>query len=141
MILDDEWLLRDLVGSDEKLKWHVWGVNEMSLRVLTSTLDWNWGLRLASSAGNLILASYTVKRGANVLELALMHACASGQNQMVNFLINLGADSWDLGLSCACTRGDRDLVDLMINKGATTCYSSHCPGHEFKGGAHGRDTN
>jgi hypothetical protein len=163
MILDDEWLLRDLVALDEEVKWQVVGVNEASVRAIEVKGYPEWRLQDGCRWGSLWLVRLAVSRGAANWDAGLHGACQGGQRDLVNLMIDQGATNWnhgiwgacegghrdlvdlmiekggainwDLGLGGACWEGHRELVDMMIEKGATSCYSGRCPGHEFNEGA------
>jgi hypothetical protein len=168
MILDDEWLLRDLLELDWKRRWQVIGVNEVATRVIgmkhglnifldygckwgnlwlvkfaedQGFSDWDRGLSRACEGGHRDLVDLMIEKGANHWNWGLEGACKGGHRDLVDLMIEKGADNWNWGLGGACLRGHRDLVSLMIEKGATICVWMHYPDHEFKGGARGRDTN
>jgi hypothetical protein len=132
MILDDEWLLRDLVTLDNEIQWQVVGVNEVSVRVIEVRKSPDFLRYSGCRCANLWLVRLAVDRGAEDLDWGLQGACEGGHRVLVDLMIEKGADHWNRGLWGACKGGHRYLVDLMIERGAHFCNEYWgCPGHEF----------
>jgi hypothetical protein len=117
MILDDEWLVRDLLELDKELKWQVVGVNEVCSLLLVAEKDENTLMYHGSRLGNKWLVLLAIEREANAC-IGLQEACLAGNRDLAELMIERGAKSVNGGLGSACLGGHRDLVHLMIEKGA-----------------------
>ena len=79
----------------------------------------NQGIIEAARYGQLGIAEYLIREGAEVNE-ALVMAADNGQLEMVKFLINNGANKKYKALEVSSLMGNKEVVKFLLSKGADT---------------------
>lgn len=92
------------------------------LMIARGSCNFNAGLNVACKRGHIDIADLMIAKGATDLNKGLYFGCQGGHTNIIDLMIAKGADDWNSGLYGACEGGHYDIAELVISKGANGWY-------------------